>query len=92
MSWKEIIKYTNKSALGKLAHAIVDFLETPDINMEPLYDNPWHNVFTRKLERILNEIERELAHSTRLENIKTDKVFNRLKAGEKISQKDLDSD
>ena len=86
MSWKEIIKYTNKSALEKLAHAIVDFLETPDINMEPLYDNPWHNVFTRKLERILNEINREL------ENIKTDKVFNRLKAGEKISQKDLDSD
>ena len=86
MSWKEIIKYTNKSALEKLAHAIVDFLETPVINMEPLYDNPWHNVFTRKLERMLNEINREL------ENIKTDKVFNRLKAGEKISQKDLDSD
>ena len=86
MSWKEIIKYTNKSALEKLAHAIVDFLETPDINMEPLYDNPWHNVFTRKLERILNEINREL------ENIKTVKGFNRLKAGEKISQKDLDSD
>ena len=60
MSWEEVIKYTNKSALEKLAYAIVDFLETPDVNLEPMYDNPRHDVFTRKLEKILNEINREL--------------------------------
>ena len=70
----------------------MDFMDTPDVNLEPLYDNPFHDMLTRDLEKILDKIERELAHSTRLENRKTDKIFNRLKAGEKISQKDLDSD
>tara|TARA_R100001509_G_scaffold149730_1_gene108312 strand:- start:1082 stop:1282 length:201 start_codon:yes stop_codon:yes gene_type:complete len=61
MNWKdEIKKYTNKPALEKLHRAITDFMATDDVNLESEYNNPFHDMLTRDLYKILTKIEREL--------------------------------
>ena len=60
MSWEDIIKYTNKPALEKLHSAILEFVETDDVNLESAYHSSFNDMLTRDLYKILEKIEREL--------------------------------
>jgi len=59
--WKdEIKKYANKPALKELHSAILQFVETDDVNSEPDYIDAFHETLERELYKILSMIETKL--------------------------------